>query len=120
MVHAETWLSTNIANNEIMLSEWNYTIYLSDRPDNHACGGVMIAISKQIPSYEVTSLQTNCELLWVQITAKSGIELFVDMYYRPHIDDHNSIIELDISLKNFITYQQMLRSVWLVILMFPV
>jgi len=49
IVGTETWLSTSICNNEVIPSEWNYTLYQKDRPDGY--GGVMIAISMQIPSH---------------------------------------------------------------------
>ena len=56
----------------------------------------MIAISKVLPSYEMTDLQTDCELLWIQIILGNGNKLFVGAYYRPHIDDQHSIDELNL------------------------
>ena len=89
IIGTETWLSASVSNNEIIPDKWNYVIYRKDRSDNY--GGVLIAISKQIPSYEVSSLQTDCELLWVQITINRGIKLYIGAYYRVHIDDQYSI-----------------------------
>lgn len=97
MIGTETWLSPSILNNEIIPNEWNYTIYRKDRSDNY--GGVLIAISKNILSYEMTSLQTDCELLWVQITVNRGIKLLIGAYYRPHTDDQYSVQELNVSLQ---------------------
>ena len=58
----------------------------------------MIAISKLIPSYEMTALQTECELLWIQVVVGNGN---VGAYYRPHIDDQQSIDKLNLSLQKF-------------------
>ena len=66
IVATETWLSAGVSNNEVIPAEWNYNVYRKDRPDGYY-GGVMIAISKLIPSYEMTALQTECELLWIQV-----------------------------------------------------
>ena len=63
IVGTEIWLSVSISNNEVIPAEWNYNVYQNDRPDGY--GGVMIVISKLIPSYEMTALQTECELLWI-------------------------------------------------------
>jgi len=97
IIGTKTWLSASVPNNEIIPDKWNYAIYQKDRSDNY--GGVLIAISKQIPSYEVSSLQTDCELLWVQITINRGIKLYIGAYYRAHIDDQYSIQELNLSLQ---------------------
>ena len=72
-------------------------IYRKDRPDGY--GGVMIAISKQIDSHEITALQTNCELLWMQVAIGNRNKLYIGAYYRPHVGDQNSIDELNLSLQ---------------------
>ena len=97
IVGTETWLSAGVNNNEVIPAEWNYNVYRKDRPDGY--GGVMIAISKLIPSYEMTALQTECELLWIQVVVGNGNKLFIGAYYRPHIDDQQSIDELNLSLQ---------------------
>ena len=97
IVGTETWLSPDISNNEVISAEWNYNIYRKDRPDSY--GGVMIAISKQINSHEITALQTNCELLWTQVAIGNRNKLYIGAYYRPHVGDQNSIDELNLSLQ---------------------
>ena len=96
IIGTETWLSAGVNDNEVIPAEWNYNLYRKDRLDNY--GGVMIAISKVLPSYEMTDLQTDCELLWIQTIVGNGNKLFVGAYYRPHIDDQHSIDELNLSL----------------------
>jgi len=49
-----------------------------------------MVISKVIPSYEITALQTDCELLWVQV---NGNKLFLGAYYRPHVDELNLLLQ---------------------------
>ena len=73
-VGTETWLSQSITNNKIIPDNMNYyTIYLKDKEDGH--GGVMIAVSKCIPSFHLPNLDTSCEILWVKLFATSK-----DMY----------------------------------------
>ena len=97
IVGTETWLSASVNNNEVIPAEWNYNVYRKDRPDGYS--GVMIAISKLIPSYEMTALQTERELLWIQVVVGNGNKLFIGAYYRSHIDDQQSIDELNLSLQ---------------------
>jgi len=79
----------------IIPPKWNYNIYRKDRSDGY--GGVMIAISKVIPSYKIIALQTDCELLWVQVMVGNGNKLFLGA--RPHVNDQHSIDELNLSLQ---------------------
>ena len=53
----------------------------------------------QLPSYELTALQADCKLVWIQIIVGNGSKLFLGGYYRPHIDDQHSIDELGLSLQ---------------------
>jgi len=89
--------SASVPNNKIIPDKWNYAIYQKDRSDSY--GGVLIAIFKQIPLYGVLSLQTDCELLWVQITINRDIKLYIGAFYRVHIDDQYSIQELNLSFQ---------------------
>ena len=58
----------------------------------------MLAISNQLSSREVPTLETNCEIVWTQIDLPSCKKLFVGVYYRPHIHDQLSLDELNLSL----------------------
>ena len=62
IIGTETWLSNDIADNEIIPSKFNYTIYRKDRDSGY--GGVMIAVSKDILSSPVP---TSCEMTWCKL-----------------------------------------------------
>ena len=65
----------------------------------------MIAVRNTIPSLEVSSLATNCEILWVKITIPGHVPHLIGAYYRPVISDLTSLHELDLSLtKLYETY----------------
>jgi len=53
-------------------------------PDGY--GGVMIAISKQINSHEITALETICELLWTQVSIGNSNKLIIicDLILKNH------------------------------------
>ena len=44
-------------------------------------------------------MQTNCELLWTQVTIGYSNKLYISAYYRPHVGNQDSIDELNISLQ---------------------
>ena len=74
----------------------NYTIYRKDRDDGY--GGVMIAVSKYIPSTCLLNLDTCCEILWVKLSTPACKDLYLDAYYRPHVSGLVSLEQLDNSL----------------------
>ena len=96
IIGTETWLSSDISNNEIIPSDLNYNIYWNDHADGY--GGVMLAITNQITSLEIPNLTTNCEIVWAQINLPDCNKLFIGAYYRPHTNDQLSIEELNLSL----------------------
>ena len=65
IIGTETWLSNDIADNEIIPSEFDYTIYRKDRDSGY--GGVMIAVSKEILSSIVPELVISCEMTWCKL-----------------------------------------------------
>jgi hypothetical protein len=58
---SETWLSDNISPYEYF-DPTKYTVYSKNRKDGY--GGVLIAISNEYITSQVTELDTNCELVW--------------------------------------------------------
>ena len=93
----ESWLHPGIANNEVFPD--GYNIYRKDRTtDNH--GGVFLAVKKDIIATHRKDLNTDCESIWTQcqIQNKRSKSLFLCSYYRPSMNDANSIDELDASL----------------------
>ena len=71
----------------------NYTIYRKDRDDNY--GGVMVAISNCTPSIYISILDTCCEILWVKLSIPTCKDLYVCAYYRSHISDLDSLVQLN-------------------------
>lgn len=69
MGFTETWLNSSISDREIV--DNRYEVYRRDRVITRGGkqdgGGVMLAISKNIPSSRVLGWETNCEDLWVSI-----------------------------------------------------
>ncbi len=58
----ESWLSSNIGDSEILPS--NYKLYRCDREERG--GGVLIAVSDQIPSRQLT-LNANSEMVLIEL-----------------------------------------------------
>ena len=84
IVSTETWLSQSITNNEIIPDNMNYTIYRKDREDGH--GGVMITVSKCIPSIHLPNLHTSLKFYRLnsvlQLAKTSMLEPFIDHVYQ--------------------------------------
>ena len=96
IIGTERWLSSDISNNKIILSDLNYNIYWNNHVDGY--GGVMLAITNQITSLEMPNLTTNCEIVWAQINLYNCNKLLIGAYYRPHTNDQLSVEELNLSL----------------------
>ena len=96
IVGTETWLSDSIKNSKIIPDNMNFTIYRRDREDSY--GGVMIAISKCIPSVHLQDLQTSCEILWVKLDIPTCKDLYLGGFYRPHSSNLPSLEQLNDSL----------------------
>lgn len=96
----ETWLNTETSSYEYFPSD-DYTVYRKDRPPNEknqSYGGVLIAISKNLLSEEIITLQTNSESVWAEINMSNARKLIVGCYYRPPSDTGISLEQLSISL----------------------
>ena len=93
----QTQLASNI---EIIPDSMDYTIYCKDRDDNY--GGVMTTISNYIPSIYISILDTYCEILWVKLSISTCKDLYVCAYYRPHISDSDSLVQLNNSLSKLV------------------
>ena len=75
-----------------------YTLYRKDRL-NQAYGGVLIAVRSEIVSSACPDLDTDCELLWVQIDLTGAKSLFIGAFYRPPDSDVTTLDNLDQSLQ---------------------
>ena len=78
-----------------------YNIYRNDRALNtkdKSHGGVLLAITKDFISSEITELKTNCEIVWAEINITGTQKICVASYYRPPSGDSTSLDQLNISL----------------------
>lgn len=70
----ETWLNDNICNREIFDSR--YIVYRRDRCLSRGSkkdgGGVLVAVSRNIPSARVESWESECEDIWVTLQINCG------------------------------------------------
>ena len=100
IIGTETWLDPSVNSSEFFSLD-NFTVYRNDRPQNkrgQSHGGVLIAINSIIPSTSLPELQTNCEMVWAEVTISNARKLLVCSYYRPHQDDDTSLPLLNESL----------------------
>ena len=75
IIGTETWLDSSISSSEYFPAS-RCTVYRRDRPPNskeHSHGGVLIAINSEFDSTctEVNSLQTDCEIVCVELTIQN-------------------------------------------------
>ncbi|MCW4309234.1 MAG: reverse transcriptase domain-containing protein [Candidatus Thiodiazotropha endolucinida] len=97
VVGTETWLTPEIANNEILPKDLGYNIFRRDRTSGTG-GGVFILVKNGILASEQLHCQTDCEIVWVRIDIVGSRPLFIASYYRPKENDALSLAELKRSL----------------------
>lgn len=85
VVLTETWLHSQVQNNEIFQTTRNFTIYRCDR-NNRQGGGVLLAISEDLKSHCI-HIPSNLEILWA-IIELGYQKIIVGVCYRP--PDHTS------------------------------
>ena len=76
----ETHLDPTISNSEILPPDFSENVYRKDR--NNRGGGVLIATRKNIIASEERSLNTDCEIIWVQIQSENSTPLYISSFYR--------------------------------------
>ena len=72
--------------------------YRRDIPPNstgQSHGSVLIAINSEFDSTEVNSLQTDCEIVWVELTIQNSRKLLLSSFYRPQPNDDVSLEKLN-------------------------
>ena len=73
-------------------------MYRKDRP-NKSYGGVLIAVTNNLICSVVTDLDTDCEILWVQIDLIGTKSLHIGSFYRPPNSDMTALDNLNLSLE---------------------
>ena len=100
IIGTETWLDKSIPSTDYFPNNM-YNIYRNDRAPNtkdKSHGGVLLAITKDFISSEITELKTNCEIVWAEINITGTKKICVASYYRPPSDDGTALDQLNISL----------------------
>ena len=98
IIGTETWLNSTINSNEIIKSALGFNVYRKDRP-NKSYGRVLIAVTHNLISSVVTDLDTDCEILWVQIDLIGTKSLPIGSLYRPPNSDMTALDNLNLSLE---------------------
>ena len=78
----ETFLSDEILDSEFQAP--SHTVFRKDR--NRQGGGVMIFVRNTIPATRRHDLETDCELLWIELCVKPSPILLGIFYRPPHTD----------------------------------
>ena len=85
----ESFLDDEILNSELF--HHDYLVLRRDR--NRHGGGVLLAVHTSIPAIRRYDLETDCELLWAELTLLSR-KMLVGVYYRPPGSSCDSLYEL--------------------------
>ena len=59
----------------------NYTVFGKDC--NVDGGGVFVATSDRIISYEIPDLDTDCEMIWTGLHFSGSLPLYLASFYKP-------------------------------------
>ena len=60
----------------------NYTVFRKDRNVNG--GGVFVATSDRIISYEIPDLDTDCEIIWAGLHFSGSKPLYLASFFKPN------------------------------------
>ncbi|XP_072048916.1 uncharacterized protein [Amphiura filiformis] len=96
IIGTESWLFDSVDNNEIFPEDFS-----AIRKDRYITrgGGVFIATRKNIIAVEQVELDTDCEIIWVEIQLVGGKKLLVGAFYRtPDNRDPAYLEQLRVSL----------------------
>ena len=100
VIGTESWLHKDIYSSEIFPD--NYEVFRNDRQGKHGHqqgGGVFILVLRDYIAREVPdSRQEDCELLWVEIQARSSKNIIIGSFYRPQHTDVSYLNKLHTSL----------------------
>ena len=86
----ETFLNDEILSTEIVTDSYN--IFRQDR--NRHGGGVLLLVHKSITFRQREELESDCELIWVQLSLQKK-NVLVGVYYRPPGSPVHLLDELD-------------------------
>ena len=82
----ETWLNHSIHDGEILFNS-RYNIFRRDRDEavskKRDGGGVLVAVSSKFPAKRRCDLETNIEIIWVEIKVNDSCKVFCGTIYVP-------------------------------------
>lgn len=97
IIGTESWLDDTVNNNEIFPP--NFTAVRKDRNTNTGHGGVLVATRNDIISVHQTELDTECEIVWVELQLMGCKKLVIGAFYRPpNKTDSKYLDQLKLSL----------------------
>jgi hypothetical protein len=97
IIGTESWLKAGEQSSECLPTD-TYAVERRDREKDNNKGGVFIAAKKDLIMVREEELMTDCELLWCKFNLAGSKTLHVGAYYRPHVQDADSLEALDTSL----------------------
>ena len=86
----ETWLDDNFLDSELHLNDYN--IFRKDR-SNRRGGGVLLAIKDQISCIHRTDLETESEMLALEIYPNPTCSILLEVFYRPPNADESFLAD---------------------------
>ncbi|XP_072046406.1 uncharacterized protein [Amphiura filiformis] len=84
LIGCETWIDDTVSSSEIFPN--SYTVFRKDRittKPGYMRGGVMIAVKSTFTCSQRLDLDTNCEIVWIEISITGTKPVLVGSYYRP-------------------------------------
>ena len=94
VIATETHLGPDVNNAEIVPPD--FAVFRKDR--NSSGGGVLIAVRTCFQAIPRPDLDTNCEIIWIELLTQ-GQSTFIGSFYRPPSADLSTIEALDESLQ---------------------
>ena len=82
----------------------NYTVFRKDRNVNG--GGVFVATSDRIISYEIPDLYADCEMIWAELHFSGSKPLYLSSFYKPPNTTSQPLEALASSYNKLITLQK--------------
>ena len=99
IIGCESWLDFLVNSSGKFPSTYN--VFRKDRPPNKkGClmVGVLIAVKNNIICFQRLDLDTNCEIIWIEIKITGTKPILVGSYYRPPSSDRDYLNSLRDSL----------------------
>ena len=93
VIGSESWLNSSITSASVFPA--GYVVYRRDRPGDGGYGGVFILVSAKLQSSQPEKLKvdSDSEMLWVEVKIKGAKNLFLCAYYKPPRLNHDGIFD---------------------------